>query len=390
MVELSCPSKFHSFALAEQLARFNHLTCFHTLYFSQINRFFSKFHHRLDLEEIPKHLVKTFPVYLPIYYLWKDNFRRSEFYDYLVSRRLKGSIDSQFFIGWSSFSFKSAVQAKKDGKIVIIERGSTHINFQNQILKEEYSRFGINFTIDPRIIEKELQEYELADFVSVPSKFVQSSFITEGFCQDKLFLNNYGSSKFFTVSTSQRRALKSSFKILYLGSLTIRKGLIYFFEAIKAFNLKVSSKLFEVWIIGSVAPEIKECLADFVQLNWKIFGHINHYELPNLLAQCDVAVQPSIEEGLSMVIPQLLSSGVPVIATTNTGAEDIIINGYNGFIVPIRDSPAISNHLLYLFENRTKLVEMCNNAHSLGVDEYSWENYGKRYSEFLVKLTTTD
>ena len=47
----------------------------------------------------------------------------------------------------------------------------------------------------------------------------------------------------------------------------------------------------------------------------------------------DVMVQPSIEEGLSLVMAEALACGCPVIATENTGAEDLFQNNKEGFII---------------------------------------------------------
>ena len=64
------------------------------------------------------------------------------------------------------------VTQEKGGKY-ICDRGSSHIRFQNEVLKEEYARWKIPFQeIDPRYIEKEEAEYELADRITVPSEFV--------------------------------------------------------------------------------------------------------------------------------------------------------------------------------------------------------------------------
>ena len=52
-----------------------------------------------------------------------------------------------------------------------------------------------------------------------------------------------------------------------------------------------------------------------------------------------------------MVQAQAMACGLPVIATTNTGAEDLFTDGVEGFIVPIRDPSAIREKLLYLYEN---------------------------------------
>jgi glycosyltransferase involved in cell wall biosynthesis len=115
-------------------------------------------------------------------------------------------------------------------------------------------------------------------------------------------------------------------------------------------------------------------------------GHIDHYQLPDILATCDVGVQPSVEEGLSMVIPQMMACGVPVIITPNTGGQNIVNDGVNGFVVPIRDATEIRNKITWSFDHPRELETMKQNAAASIQDNFTWDAYGSRYHQFLKKL----
>ena len=268
--------------------------------------------------------------------------------------------------------------------ITIVERGSSHILTQNKILQEEYKRFNKEFSINPSLIKQELKEYEEADYIAVPSYFVKDSFIAQGMPEERLFMNPYGANASFYSRLSLIKA-DNIFRIVYLGTLSIRKGLIYFFEAIK--QLRIPPKAFEVLLIGSIAPEMEEMVEKYKQDNWRIIGHIDHYQLPAILGTCDIGVQPSLEEGLSMVIPQMMACGVPVIVTPNTGGQNIIDDGKNGFVVPIRDPQAIADKLQWAYNHPDDLQEMKKNVAESIVKDFTWESYGKRYSEFLKLIT---
>jgi len=56
----------------------------------------------------------------------------------------------------------------------------------------------------------------------------------------------------------------------------------------------------------------------------------------------------SLQEWLPMVIPQAMACGLPVICTANTGGEDIVRDGVDGFIIPIRDVEALKQSFFYL------------------------------------------
>ena len=76
----------------------------------------------------------------------------------------------------------------------------------------------------------------------------------------------------------------------------------------------------------------------------------------------DVFVFPSLFEGLALVQGEALSQGLPVITTPNSGGADILRDGVDGFIVPIRDSDAIAERLLAFDADRTLLQQMSESA----------------------------
>ncbi len=382
MTIISCITKFHAFALAEQLDKRNLLSSFYTSFAYQKNSFFRLFTNRIDKEQINRSYIQTrIPIAIGSK-LYNNDFFWMEKFDQWVSNKLKQEKNYSTFIGWSGMSLHAIRQAKNEGKVTILERGSSHILYQNKILNEEYRKFGINYQINRSVIKKELKEYEEADYIAVPSLFVKNSFIEYGIDHKKLFHNPYGVSSYFAKQENSNLSKTNCFRILYLGSTTIRKGLIYLYEALN--SLKIPKNQYEVWFIGSVAEEMKLTIKQYQQVNWKFFGHINHYELAKFISSCDIAIQPSIEEGLSMVIAQILSCGIPIIATTNSGAQDIIDDGVNGFIIPIRSANDIKEKIEYLFNNKEKLNGMKISAKN--TKNIMWIDYGNRYSNFLEKI----
>lgn len=383
MVTISCAAKFHAFALAEQMQRHGLLSQLLTSYAYQKNTFMRRFAGRVDKEDIPVEKLKTYiPCAMGMKLYRNDHFWNDTF-DKWAAPRSHGAAAGKVFIGWSGMSLHALRKAKADGKITIIERGSSHIRYQDRLLHEEYRRHGVNFNVNPKTIEKELIEYEEADYISIPSTFVKNSFLEEGVDAAKLIQNPYGTSSHFKKVEVDRSDGK--FRVLYMGSLVIRKGLSYLFEALK--KLDIPKDKFEAIFVGKVDEEIKSTVEKHAQPNWKFLGHMNHYELPKYISACDVAVQPSLEEGLSMVMPQMMACGVPLIATTNTGGEDVIEEGKTGFVVPIRSPEAIAEKIEYLYQNPDKLTEMKTAAGATSSRDISWNAYGDRYAEFIRKIT---
>jgi glycosyltransferase involved in cell wall biosynthesis len=86
---------------------------------------------------------------------------------------------------------------------------------------------------------------------------------------------------------------------------------------------------------------------------------------------------------MATVLIEALSSGLPVIATENSGLE--INEGVDGFLVPVRSPEAIAERLNQLASDRTLLAEMSRNAKKRS-EEFTLEAYGERLYRAMVGI----
>jgi len=151
--------------------------------------------------EIDQDLVKYIP--LPEYVglgnkstpLLRDlvnwSWVRDNLFDLMASRYVD---KCDIFHGWNAYSLFSLKKPKAQGAIIVIERSSPHPDFEYRILLEEYRKY--NVMARPResrsLMEKQKREYELADFVIVPSKLVWDTMVQEGVEEGKLILIPFG------------------------------------------------------------------------------------------------------------------------------------------------------------------------------------------------------
>lgn len=383
-VILSTIGKFHTFDMARELMQRNLLDGIYTGYPN----------FKLKNESIPKSLIHTFP-YLHASYMkfpyWElvGNRVKKEWEHWdmdLFDRHVAKNIrDCDVFSGLSGSALKTGRVVKARGGIYICDRGSTHIRIQNKILKEEHQRWGMVYNaIDPRTIESEEAEYALADAITVPSGFVYQTFIESGISPEKLHLIPYGVNleKFKKVSEPP----SSRFDILFVGGGSLRKGVPDLLNAYAKFKHPLKS----LTMVGSFSSEFIQCLGklDLLSNDINITGHMPQDKLKKIMSRSHVMVLPSVEEGLAMVQAQAMACGCPVIATKNTGAENLYVDGREGFIVPIRRPDIIAEKLQYLADCPEIRERMSILALAKVREMRGWATYGDMTTSMMKNLMT--
>ncbi len=78
-----------------------------------------------------------------------------------------------------------------------------------------------------------------------------------------------------------------------------------------------------------------------------------------------------------MVQVQAMACGLPLIATTNTGAADLVSDGEQGFIIPIRNISALKEKILYMYQHEAERQRMASAALAQA-QRFTWDAYGER------------
>jgi glycosyltransferase involved in cell wall biosynthesis len=103
------------------------------------------------------------------------------------------------------------------------------------------------------------------------------------------------------------------------------------------------------------------------------------------MSRHDVLVLPSLHEGFGLVITEAMSQGLTVITTSHTAGPDLISDGIDGFIVPIRSAEAIEQKLVLLSHEKDRLRAMQEAARQKA-QTFHWENYRRRLVELAREV----
>ncbi len=382
-VAVSTWSKFHFFDLARYLNEAGVL--------SQIFTNIPKF--RLKHEGLPQEKIEStpFPAILNYAAVYKGlalpagisqplarMIDRGQ--QHFVTRRLKRC---DVLIGLSGAGLGGGRKAQAAGGRFICERASSHIEWQRDILDEEFKKFNLpTVYVESEFVEKEMLEYEESDAIVVPSTFVLNSFLERGVNPDKIVLNPYGVD-LSTFGVDPIVRADDDFRVLWVGQISIRKGIPYLLEAFK--KLKHPRK--RLVLVGAVQPEIRAFLATQALDRVEFLGVMSKPRVRAVMNGCDVFCIASIEEGMAKVTAEAMACGLPAIASANSGAAEILDDGVQGFIVPAREAGVMADRLQHLADDPALRRRMGEAARARVASLGGWRDYGRRYLDLIERLT---
>jgi len=219
-------------------------------------------------------------------------------------------------------------------------------------------------------LERCVAEYEEAHAITVPSQFARRSFVRHGIPAERVFVCPYG------VDLSEfRLGVKTDnvFRVIHVGQINVRKGIGHLLRAVEPL---VKKRRCELWLVGEIDAGVRGLLDRYSGI-FEYKGVCPRKSLWQLYSQASVLVLASVEEGLALVQAQAMACGVPVIATTNTGAEDLFTDGVEGFIIPIRSPEAIKERIEWMIDNKELRDKMAAAALERVKSLGGWDRYGE-------------
>ncbi|WP_158290237.1 glycosyltransferase family 4 protein [Ramlibacter sp. WS9] len=245
----------------------------------------------------------------------------------------------------------------------MLVRGSSHIRAQHELLQQEQERVGTRVEKPlPSIIAREEREYALADRILVLSKFARDTFLQYGVPQEKVFIVGLAANlaRFApsnaAISERRRRILaREPLHVLMVGSFTPRKGARDFIELATALHGRMRFRF-----VGDLPPRRSKLERESREVI-DMHARVSEFELAKHYAWGDVFCFPTIEDGFAAVIVQALASQLPVLTTPNCAGPDVIREGMNGWIEPIRSPERLAARLEACDQDREQLASMVAN-----------------------------
>src|SRR4051794_17349647 len=228
-------------------------------------------------------------------------------------------------------------------------------------------------------LARKTRELELAEMVMCPSAFVLESLPSSARETKRCLVVPFASPP--TPQGFAKTPRRSGrLRLLFAGALTQRKGLADLFAAMKL----VDSSEVELVVMGSLLQPLSWYRQQFADFTYE--PPRPHAEVLRLMQSCDVFVLPSIVEGRAFVQQEAMACGLPLIATKNAGADDMITDGETGFLVPIRSPEAIAEKICWCLAHPESIAGMGIAAQGRAA-ELTWPGYGEKVLAAIRTLT---
>ncbi|MBQ3040450.1 MAG: glycosyltransferase family 4 protein [Clostridia bacterium] len=168
---------------------------------------------------------------------------------------------------------------------------------------------------------------------------------------------------------------------LMIARLLKTKGVIEYCEAAR----KVK-KLYPQATFNLLGPEGTLTKSDIQQ--YIDDGSISYFgettDVRPYIEDCSVHVLPSYREGLGLVNAEAGAMGRPIITGDTNGTRDTVIDGYNGFLVPIKNSEALAEKMIYFLENPQAIETMGLNARKYAEENFDQNKINEKICEIIL------
>ena len=162
-------------------------------------------------------------------------------------------------------------------------------------------------------------------------------------------------------------------KVVLIARMLKDKGIYEFFEAFQLLkNKKIKCQFV---LVGDVDPSNPASIKRSTLEKWKNekliewLGWIDNIE--KVLLKTDILCLPSYREGLPKSLVEGAAAGLPLVSTDTVGCREVVIDGHNGFLVPIKDSKALADAIEKLIIDNSLRKSMGKKSFKMASSKFS-------------------
>lgn len=178
-------------------------------------------------------------------------------------------------------------------------------------------------------------------------------------------------------------------KVVFSARMVKEKGVMEVIEAAERLRKDYEGRV-EFLLCGrlavnadAISQEELEARCDGRYIKWLGFQK----DMKSVLEQCHIMAFPSYyREGVPKSLIDACAVGRPIVTTNSIGCKDVVDDGVNGFLVPVKDSEALAQKLRILIEDKALRVSMGKAAREKAEREFDIGTVIERHLEIYKGL----
>jgi N,N'-diacetylbacillosaminyl-diphospho-undecaprenol alpha-1,3-N-acetylgalactosaminyltransferase len=182
----------------------------------------------------------------------------------------------------------------------------------------------------------------------------------------------------------EMNGFKGKMVVLMVARAIWDKGIREFYEAGKIIKAKYPDVEF---IFAGDTDEGNHTCAnkDFLN-NGSVKWLGRRDDIVELTAISDIYVLPSYREGIPKTLLEAASMSKPIVTTDTVGCRDVVDDGVNGFLMPIKDSKKLADKIELLIKDEKLRFKMGAEGRKKALGEFELKKVVKRYLELYEKM----
>lgn len=186
---------------------------------------------------------------------------------------------------------------------------------------------------------------------------------------------------------------KGKIRVLLTARMIVEKGIFVLVDAALKLKGRYGDTV-EFLLCGglddnpnAIKGEELKAVCDGKYIQW--LGY--RTDVLELLKSCHIVAFPSYyKEGLPKSLIEATAVGRPIVTTISIGCKEAVVDGYNGYLIPIKDSSALADKLQILFEDEVLRQMMGQNSRNLAEKDFSIENVVAKHLDIYKMLLDGD